>query len=491
MWVAWPGVPDAALRDILGPAGFDVVGMSDLLDSLIPDIAGPAAATAAVVIVNGRAPSVTPARDLLWTLRIRRPDLRVVLLLGEDDERARELRSVALAVGIYDWVLGDDGDTVREGLLDVLLHPRTLGDVAGKAGSLPVSVTAEIPWEEPSRDEHPDRRDTRPLQATLVSGAKAAVGTVGTLFAAATRHRRSTWAKDADGTQAEGRERVPEADDQGRAADDENDRPKGRRGRGRGLGQLSRDAPAFAFGRIVVVIGLHGGAGCSSVTALLAHCVDRAGLRAGVLELAHGGGQILRAFGRGLVEQGVEAGHPPGEVAVERGRGTVVLPLGFGPGASVGVPQASEYLAWLRQCADIILIDAGCDLTWPPVREAVGACDEIVPVFEPTPTGVGSAARFLALADAGRWREKVKACVLNRRATRHLSVPDISDTLGVAVALDIEHMPDDFHRLWHDGRASPALTGTVEPLAERLVVFRPPTTRGRVHGKNAVTTPNG
>lgn len=441
VWVLWPSAPAAELGALLERAGHTLAGCSDMLDDLLLKVSEIEAET---LILNRFAPGTRPLEQALWQLRTRRPDLRVVLLLGDEDATARGLLATAMACGIYDWVFGEQ---VGENLVEVLGHPRAFADVAQHAKGVPVGE-GELRWENPpepgAEPAHP------PAGARGDAGGKGRE-VAGTVFRALSRTRQGLWRRDAKGA-SDDAERTAEA--------------------GHRVALGPPGVLTFAVGRIVTVVGLHGGVGASSLCALLAHHLDRLGLRAGVLEAARGGGQLLRFFGESLVQEGVEGGRPPGELVCSCPRDMQVLPMGYGPGAMATPPKVQPYALHLRASCDVVLIDGGADLMYPPTRDAVWLSDMVVAALEPTPLGVSAAARFLQLAESGCWREKVRGLVINRRAGRQLARVDIAEALDIGVLADLNDQPRAFWPLMEAGRPRPDLLDQVEPIADVLLAYR-------------------
>jgi MinD-like ATPase involved in chromosome partitioning or flagellar assembly/DNA-binding NarL/FixJ family response regulator len=420
--VVSPDPPAEALARFLQDSGYELSGVVDVLDQ-VPD----RVAEAEVVVLNRYTPGASDVKSVLWAIRTEHPDVRVVLLLGEGDREAEELKAAAIAAGVFDWVEGED---VSSELLLRLQHPRSFADVA-RGRRLPPPSVPEMQSDEPAEPEADEAAQERKGGGILEGAART--------FAELSRLRRLKWARDADGEEP----------------------PPRARGR------------PVVVGRVALVLGAHGGAGATSVTALLARRLEREGLRPGVVELPRGGGQMLRLLGADPVERGVEAGLLD---VVEAG-GVAVLPRGFGPGARIGTPDARPALDRLRAEADAVLVDAGSDVTYPPVQDALAASDIVILVAEPTVTGLASAAQAASSVRAVR---EFAGLVLNRRPGPHgLSAADAADAVLSRVVADIPWMPAEFRSL-SEGRDSPRLLEHVRTVAEMVVSPRSVGRRAKV-----------
>ena len=122
VYLACQDPPRAAIWALLRKSGMSVVGAADTTDEAVregPDL------TAEAVVLHASLPGALTSEDAILRLRAARPDVRVVVLLEEPDERLTE---AVMRAGVFDFVVGD---AVVTELSDRLEHPRTLADVIG------------------------------------------------------------------------------------------------------------------------------------------------------------------------------------------------------------------------------------------------------------------------------------------------------------------------------------------------------------------------
>ncbi len=339
--------------------------------------------------------------------RIARPATRILVALPPDAQPGDPLFEALARMGVYDM-------TSETALAAAIANTASYADAAR--------------WLPPPEASQPAPRGSW-------------------LFAQVAASRRSAWRRDI----AAGPEPTPHDADDAPAAP-----ARGRR-------------PVLVAGRSIAILAAHGGAGATTVTALLAQVFAAQGLHVGILEADPGGGQLLRLFGRPLLEAGVESAQSPAEALVACGPRISVLARGFGAGAALGTPDVERSLSYLRGISDVTLVDAG--------RGTVGLgiagpyADLLVLVAEPTPTGAAAAVRIANLLKTTRVPQLAGA-VLNRRPTKRLTAADLGDALGCRILADIPALPAECFHLADSGRAGKELLGFLGPVADMLLTQR-------------------
>lgn len=164
VWIVSPDPPLSAFTNLLQRHGQEVVGSSSILDELLqslPEI------QADVLLMNRYTPGTVTVAGSLWKIRSTRPDLRVILLLGEDDHDARGIKAAAVSAGVYDWHVGRSVDSR---VVEMIEHPRSFADVAGQVPPEAIGESIPEPESEPEPMEPPqDGRPRRGLRFPSIS----------------------------------------------------------------------------------------------------------------------------------------------------------------------------------------------------------------------------------------------------------------------------------------------------------------------------------
>ncbi|MDA8344267.1 MAG: hypothetical protein M0Z66_02160 [Thermaerobacter sp.] len=126
IWIVSPDPPLKAFSGLLEKHGQEVVGSSSILDDLLKILSE---VQADVILLNRYTPGTMTVAGVLWQVRSQRPDLRVMLLLGEEDNDAKGIKAAAVSAGVYDWHVGRSVDS---SVVDMIERPRSFADVVGQ-----------------------------------------------------------------------------------------------------------------------------------------------------------------------------------------------------------------------------------------------------------------------------------------------------------------------------------------------------------------------
>lgn len=192
--------------------------------------------------------------------------------------------------------------------------------------------------------------------------------------------------------------------------------------RKRGLFDRLIGRPSFsgvvAANQLIAIWGTQGGAGSSTVTAILAKMLHQIGFTVLVIEATPTGGSLLRYMGRKPVTKGLDTISRTKErlnseiesIKVNVVKGLSVLPRS---GASYNAQwswqedEALEIYRSARKMAAFVLVDAGHALGDALARAALKEADHIVSVFRSTPVGLDSATRFYEHCRFSKLNEKL------------------------------------------------------------------------------------
>lgn len=151
VWIVSPDSSLEAFSGFLKRHNQEVVGSTSILNQILqilPEI------QADVLLINRYTPGTVTVAGVLWQVRAKRPDLRVVLILGEDDKDAKGIKAAAVSAGVYDW---HTGRSINSSIIDMIEKPHTFSDVAGEVPVEEVQDAAPAaPELEPSpKEEQP------------------------------------------------------------------------------------------------------------------------------------------------------------------------------------------------------------------------------------------------------------------------------------------------------------------------------------------------
>lgn len=154
IWLVSPDPPFKALRELFERHGQEIVGSASMLDEVAQQIGE---IQADVLFLNRYTPGAMTVSGLLWQIRSSRPDLRVVLLLGENDADAKNIKAAAISAGIYDWW---DGGAITPAVIDLINRPRQFADVSREVPHELVQSMAHASEPEPVVDHDKQERVT-------------------------------------------------------------------------------------------------------------------------------------------------------------------------------------------------------------------------------------------------------------------------------------------------------------------------------------------
>ncbi len=241
---------------------------------------------------------------------------------------------------------------------------------------------------------------------------------------------------------------------------------------------IEQSTHALVLGRKVLFLGMHGGAGVTTLTLLTALQMGNMGLSVGIVELPQQGGQLLRLLRQPLVRQGVEAQVPPKDLATRVPPRLIIMPHGIGPGSLIGQVDPTPYVHYLEKHCDIILIDGGAQWATPACGQAYELADAIIPITEPTALGLGSCVRFEEFSHGAGIDERIDGVILNKRGEGGLGIGELHHNMKWPIIQDIHGDAQEFNRWTQANRWSPTnnipptLLTLIEPLAKALIIQR-------------------
>lgn len=471
VWAIWDDVPEATLAQLLAKHGWQLMGRSTVVNAALR--AAPEWEVG-VVIWNCLTPSTEFERptDALIALRKLRSDVRVVLLVGDpQDPLAAQWRQAGLMMSCFDWVEGVDD--ITDALLERLEHPRQLEDVLSQLDPAPRAEVSSLQWEGDSEDPPSPAEPPPPGHAPGLSGPidrmKSAgsslefVHTARTLVRPLVDWRRGLWPRNVTDDLEEDPDAVPERSTPPKPP--KPPKPSGRR--------KAAQTAAVVVRKRFAVLGVQGGVGVTTATALLAWAWIKMGIRVGVLEAASPGGFLLPYFGLGLVDQGWEAGHAPESIArhAHKAQNLSIIPRGVGAGALAQPPAVGTYADWLYQHSDLLVVDGGQE--WcggGGNRDALWRlADAIVLMAIPTAVGFQATIRVVDLIHTvapGR----LAGLILAQRTSRRLSRQEWEHEFGCDVLWEPSWLPERYGAWADRGRPPAELVAEALPLAQRLIV---------------------
>jgi hypothetical protein len=190
---------------------------------------------------------------------------------------------------------------------------------------------------------------------------------------------------------------------------------------------------------LVAVCGLHGGAGATTLTALLAEHAAAASPAGRVLALegdARAGQLAMRlgaASGLSLAQLATERGSDPGVPVAQRSDGLRVLAAAGPDLATAGASTLARVLAEARAAHGLCVVDAGC-VRHPAAEPVLAGADVVVWVSDPDRlTPAPFASPLVRPARGARWVLALVAT--NGRRTGPRLPRALRDELAAVVAL--------------------------------------------------------
>lgn len=204
-------------------------------------------------------------------------------------------------------------------------------------------------------------------------------------------------------------------------------------------------ANMVATNQLIVVHGVRGGLGTSSLTAAIARELYAKGIPVMVVEATRTGGSLTRMFDIPPAKRGLDSlkelpGDEAGEsmlapLLVEVRKRLEILPLSgsvHAGGIYWDVEAAKNLYRWAVRRSGYVIVDAGSDSSFPLANAALWLANKIFPVTDTDPIGIDSAGRFSLLADDLKWKRVIPGWIV-----RGTSNGDLEAVTGIKVGFNI------------------------------------------------------